>query len=64
MRAKKRGAWGERSVFAKLTERQVLEIRGSNESNALLAARYGMKPDSIAGIRNGRRWKNLGARNG
>ncbi len=43
----------------KLTDAQVLEIRGSNEQTQILAARYGMSRSGIKFIRAGRRWKYL-----
>lgn len=40
-----------------------MEIRASNESDKVLAARYGVKPWAIYDARTGRHWKHLpGAR--
>lgn len=50
---------GERHVFAKLTEAQVLEIRSSTEKLKPLAERYGVCLMTISDIRNRKRWGHL-----
>jgi hypothetical protein len=44
----------------KLSDKQVIEIRGSNEQTRILAARYGMSRSGIKYIRSGRNWRHLG----
>lgn len=54
--AKDRQAKGERNGRAKLTERQVREIRASAEGIRPLARKYGLDPKSVRDIRSGRNW--------
>jgi hypothetical protein len=51
--------YGERHGAAKLTERQVREIKMSDEQGRLLAARYGVAEQTICNIRKGRRWAHV-----
>lgn len=62
MRAKGRGAIGERSPRAKLMEKQVLEILNSDELPRVLAERYGVGAATIRAIRRGEIWKHIGDR--
>lgn len=45
-----------RGAAAKLTPVEAEAIRSSVETNAVLAARYGVQPGAISAIRNGHRW--------
>jgi hypothetical protein len=58
-----RGNWrapkGEERHNAILTERQVREIRASDERGCDLADRYGVSRCTISAIRVGRLWKHL-----
>lgn len=65
-KAKGRNARGERSKHAKLTEQAVREIRrdyrrtGYRESNAKeLAARYGVRTNTITQAATGQRWSHV-----
>lgn len=49
---------GERNSHAKLTEKQVVEIRSSNESPSILGKRYGISSSHIYSIREGRAWRH------
>ena len=59
-------ASGSRSVFAKLTEQEVREIRSTYKPNTrgfgfkALAKRYGVSDTTIRYILNGRKWKHDG----
>jgi hypothetical protein len=44
---------------AKLTPEKVWEILASNESNQILAKRFGVWPDTIARIRRRVAWKQV-----
>lgn len=59
MMRKGRGTHGERSAKAKLTEKDVLEILDSNESNYKLAYKYDVGVTCVGDIRRGRTWKHL-----
>lgn len=50
------GPQGERNPRAKLTEEQVRAIRVEPGSHASLARQYGVKPETIRRIRDGRQW--------
>jgi hypothetical protein len=50
---------GERHHNALLSESDVMAIRSSGDSGVALAARYGVSPSTICGIKKGRRWKRL-----
>lgn len=52
-------ARGESSGHAKLTERQVLEIRKSSRSHRDIAKMYGVTRECIRDIINRRRWAHL-----
>jgi hypothetical protein len=52
-----RAARGEKSGAAKLTERRVAEIRGSDEPCRALAKRYGVSKSLISAIRCGHIWR-------
>ena len=56
---RKRTAIGERHGSAKLTNRQVLEIKNSLLSDRKLASMYQVSKSSIWGIKNGTSWKHL-----
>jgi hypothetical protein len=53
------GIIGAKNPKAKLTETQVLEIRGSDERDVVLAERYGVHHTTIYMIKVGRKWRNL-----
>jgi hypothetical protein len=57
--AKGRQAIGERQGNAVLTEAMVMEARGSRESNAQIAARFGVSVGTVAGARSGLTWSHL-----
>ena len=46
-----------RGLMPKVTLEQVKEIRASKEKSGVLGKRYGVAPDTIKDIRNGRNWK-------
>ena len=50
---------GENNGRSKLTEKQVLEIRASDDPNAVLAKRYNVTIESIYHIKNRIAWKHL-----
>ena len=50
---------GEQISTAKLTEKDVLGIRASNESLGVLAERYGIDKSNVWLIRAGKSWKHL-----
>lgn len=52
-------ARGENAGSAKLTESDVLEIRGSKESNRAAGERYGINSATVSRIRNRLRWRYL-----
>jgi hypothetical protein len=56
---KRRSAIGERHGNAKLTEREVLLIKSEIGSCRKIAARYGIGPTQVLGIKNGRTWRHL-----
>lgn len=47
---------GEVNPSAKLTQAQIDAIRASDEGRAILAARYGVRPETIWRIKTGRLW--------
>jgi hypothetical protein len=49
---------GRRHPSMRLTDRQVLEIRGSNEDNGLLALCYGVSIGHVRMIKTGTKRKN------
>ena len=51
------GGAGEAHPRARLTWRQVEEIRASTETHEALARRYGVHPTHISLIRRGLRWR-------
>lgn len=59
--AKRRNVFGERSIHAKLTAEQVLEIRSlkGKEKSASLAARFGVRTSHISHIWCRRLWKQI-----
>ena len=57
--AKKRHGYGETHSKAKLTERDVLDIRASRESDVALARRYGVTHQAVASARSGEHWKHI-----
>lgn len=56
MFSKRRQAHGIRGHHAKLTERQVREIRASSSSQAILAINHGVTQSLISMIRSGKIW--------
>lgn len=60
MVAKRRQAHGERNAHAKLTERQVIEIRTMGGSNRSVAEQYGVSPGLVSMIRSRRIWRMVG----
>lgn len=50
---------GTRNGRAKLTEADVLAIRGSSESQQALASRYGVTKVAILYIKNRRNWRHV-----
>lgn len=48
---------GEAHHNAKISQKQVIEIMASEETNVSIAARFGVKPSAISKIRNCRTWK-------
>lgn len=55
-------AFGERSSFAKLTEKKVLEILqrcAAGENIPAMAGEYGVRDTCIYRIRNGKRWRRV-----
>jgi hypothetical protein len=57
--AKGRACDGERNGQAKLTAKQVLEIRASNATCVAIAAKYGLHRGSVSVIKTGKRWKHI-----
>ena len=51
-------AKGERSGSAKLTGKDVTEIRSSKEKNTDLAFRYGVSDSTISRLRTGKTWRD------
>jgi len=49
---------GERCGTAKLTQKQVDEIRQDNRLQRLIAADYGVHQNTISRIKNGKRWQH------
>lgn len=49
----------ERASRAKLTESDIIAIRNSNETHAVLAKRYGVSQGAIASARTGQTWSTL-----
>jgi hypothetical protein len=61
MDAKGRRCKGSRRLWSKLDEVAVAKIKGRlSESNAVLAAEFGVAPTTIWNIRIGRNWKHVG----
>lgn len=56
---RRRGAVGERSGRAKLTEDQAKEILVSPHGNSYLAMVYNVSRDTVKKIRSGKIWKHL-----
>lgn len=50
---------GESSTSSRLTEKDVLEIRESNDLHRILAIKYGVTRQTIGDIKNRRRWKHI-----
>lgn len=60
--AKKLKLWsrlGEKNTYAKLTEKNIKEIRNSNNKNKELAKKYNVTPQHIRLIKNNGCWKHL-----
>jgi hypothetical protein len=58
-KGRQRSAYGEKSASAKLTEKQVLEIRESDDLLRVLAVRYGMGQSQISKIKRREAWAHL-----
>lgn len=50
---------GARNSQALLTEKQVLEIRKTEEPSHIVAKKFGVSSSAVRDIRNGRSWKHL-----
>lgn len=50
---------GESNGRAKLTQTQVLEIRGSNQSRKELMSRFGISYSMVGRIKQGKSWKGI-----
>jgi hypothetical protein len=59
MAAKKRSTFGARNPMAKLTDKDVLDIRASQLSGYQIAKNYGLSQTTIYGILQRKRWKHL-----
>lgn len=61
MLAAGRGLTGSKCPWAKLTEAQVIEIRGANGTTEdhIFAERFGLSREAIGNARRGRSWKRL-----
>ncbi len=59
MQEKRRSAHGARNSQAKLTPRQVEEIRASDLPRAVLARTYSISPASILNIKTGKSWRHI-----
>lgn len=57
--SKARQVRGERNGMSILTEVEATDILLSTESGAAVARRYGISPNTVYDIRNGRRWKHI-----
>lgn len=57
MAQKGRNRRGERHGRAKLTTRDVLEIRASGESSQVLGERFGVTRNAVDHVRTGKNWK-------
>lgn len=62
MRAKQRGQIGETNSQAKLTASIVRAILASDESQHVLADRYGITQPTVSSIRRGKTWPHVGDR--
>lgn len=58
-RAKKASPVGVKHHAAKLTDADVMEIRASKESLAILAERYGLSISATHGAKTGRTWRHI-----
>ena len=52
-------ARGEKNGRSKLTEKQVLEIRESKDTQVVLAKRYHISRSHISNVRNRKMWKHI-----
>ena len=62
LRVKKRNQNGSKNNLAKLTEQDVIEILRlikQGKRNPEIAALYGVKENTISGIRTGKQWKHI-----
>ena len=50
---------GSNNASAKLDEAKVRRILKSDKTNVALAEKYGVSPQAISDIRNGRRWREV-----
>jgi len=50
---------GEQSCWAKLTEKDVIEIRKSTETCSVLARKYGVSNRTVSQARTGKTWKHV-----
>ena len=60
MRSKSRQVSGEKHYRAKLTTADVLSIRASSESGAVLSKRFGVGEKQISKIRHRQSWAHIG----
>lgn len=58
-RCKSSGPLGEQSGQSKLTEDAVRDIRASQDTNSMLAKKYGVSRRNIWSIRNMKTWKHV-----
>lgn len=58
-RARPKTHLGEKHGMSKVTAEIVKEIRASEESGTVLAAKFGIKPTTVCDIRKRRTWKHL-----
>jgi hypothetical protein len=56
---KGRSCYGVKNASAKLTERDVIEIRKSHDMNVNLANEYGVTPTCIGFIRKRKTWRHI-----
>ena len=59
MKSKGRSIKGETNANSKLTDKDVLDIRNSDEPNKTLAEKYNIGSSTVSDIRSGTTWKHL-----
>lgn len=60
MRRKKRQVVGEKTINAKLTEGQILQIRQASGSQTKIADQFGITQPQVSRIKAMQRWKHVG----